>query len=455
MQRILLLVLLGLSASSICKGQNWRPFRSTHAHGYRVGGGVWQTRVHTLSVTEGRSFAPGDTLWYYNQTLAPWDSCGQYSFKQSAFGPFGHSIRLNAGGLTFYLSDSLGRPDSLVLRTGVAPGFAYSSGSYRVGYTGKSLEYTPSGQQDSIRAYTANGLSIAWSKNYGLLEMPALTKSGEVADLYFDRANFYTQILIDKIYGPRIPDAADYYKYAPGDTLGMYYQSFSATGPRFWSRTVIRERSVDMVAGILSYPCTVWNKAQYPGIPGWQNATYGAPSEDTLRFDLKKPYVSGFRDSTLPEMGFLTLGMLPTDSIIEMQFTTGYRKEGWCYSPVIDGMTIYTLTRGRGITFYNNGWGTGVQDCFSRLGTPCGRLITRNRNSLEEGVRLAENPVATQLEVLSPTPLHLILQDLQGRTVAEGWDTRTLDVRMLPPGLYQLRAQDKQGRSQMLRVAKD
>lgn len=98
------------------------------------------------------------------------------------------------------------------------------------------------------------------------------------------------------------------------------------------------------------------------------------------------------------------------------------------------------------------------QDCYSinGQGVPCGRiLLVSTKEGINFPITLKENPVAIRLEILSPTPLHLTLQDLQGRTVAEGRDTRTLDVRMLPPGLYQLRAQDKQGRSQVLRVAKD
>jgi len=288
--------------------------------------------------------------------------------------------------------------------------------------------------------------------------MPALTTSGYLAQPYFDRTYSYSQIAIDRIYGTRLPREADFYDYAPGDTLGIYYQSFSAMGPQYWSRTVIRARWVDAAAGILLYRCTVWNRQLNPGMPGGQDMTYGAPREDTLRFDLKQPVLCGFRDSTLPAMGYLVRGSsAQTDSITEMEYTTGYRKEGNCYSHVIDGMTVYTLTRGRGITFYNNGWGTGTQECYSirGQGIPCGRIVTKTLGVLDRNFQLAENPISTQLEVVCPTPLHLTLQDLQGRTVAEGWDTRTLDVRMLPPGLYQLRAQDKQGRSQVLRVAKD
>lgn len=445
------LLLLSLTASGLVWGQNWRPFRSSLVHGYRVGG-QWQTRVLTMSVSEGRGLAAGDTLWEYNPMLQPWDSCGPYAYKQCSFGPFGNRIRLNATGLSFYLLDSLGGRDSLVLRTGIAAGSSYSTGSYRVEYDGAGVANTPSGIADSVRTYTVDGRNIVWSKNYGLVQMPSLTASGRLGSLYFDRSYSYTQILIDKVYGARVPTAANFYDYSPGDTIGMFYQPVAPMASRLRTRTVIRARRLDTVAGVLSYPCTIWTSRQ-----GWLYTTYEAPREDTLRFDLKKPLVSGFRDSTLPSMGYMTLGVQPTDSITEMEFTTGYHKERNCYSFVIDGMTTYTLNRGRGITFYSDGWGTGTQECYSirGQGIPCGKIITANSRWIEQAHVLKQNPVSTQVEVVSPTPLHLTLQDLQGRTVAEGWETRTLDVRTLPPGLYQLRVQDKQGRSQVLRVAKD
>jgi hypothetical protein len=96
-------------------------------------------------------------------------------------------------------------------------------------------------------------------------------------------------------------------------------------------------------------------------------------------------------------------------------------------------------------------------DCYqiNGVGAHCGKIILNNKHKYNYKYPLAQNPFTTELQIQSPTPLHLTLQDLQGKTVVEELNTTKITTTHLPAGMYLLRIQDKQGRVATQRVVKE
>lgn len=351
----------------------------------------------------------------------------------------------------------------------------YSSGRFRISAISKAYDTVWAGTYDTVfRASISGGYlpgthTVRFSKNYGMLRMPSLyLDSAELTNptLGWPQPGTYMQLLA----GPKrsyeqIPNATVFFPYMPGDTLGQLITELN-WGGRDYSRYVIRKRIIDSANQKVKFVFTSFST----GRVSWGDTLRFYSHLDSLAFPLRLPlhyngatiatieYRYRFDPNHLSLFEYIeNMGMGYNETGTYMHYDTG--SYTGCVYRIIDGSHRFAYEGGRGMVYGTSDFiNEHRQDCYSinGQGVPCGRiLLVSTKEGINFPITLKENPVAIRLEILSPTPLHLTLQDLQGRTVAEGRDTRTLDVRMLPPGLYQLRAQDKQGRSQVLRVAKD
>lgn len=483
MLRILLLVLWGLSVSGVCKGQNWRPFKQGATSAYQCA----DTSIIIPRVASIERLPNGDSLGWFTD-LPKYDIRCQAAYKIAAnpHSPFGTYYRFSKGFVVFYTKDSTqALSDSLLLDARVSVGNRYRSGTFQVRYVGTRYEPVLGSISDSVRAFEVGGAIWRWSKSYGLTEAAVIDNEPFSADNWDSRPSTSwgqrgsTLKLVghDGLSGSHaIPNAVDMIPYHIGDSLGYYRVEktlFSGNwypNKEVWTRTVVlsvrydsARKSVNVYMtgkafvfnrriGFGPNCCrdTAYNLDRYEEVLELRNTWRDRPYSGALLLtddydDIQSPimHMRYEGDSTGFQLKIQTAG-------------PGFRADS-CYQFVVDFGNKQTYVSGIGLIEEDRIGSMMKLESYwiNGRGVRGGALPTATRVRSMNAYRLAVNPVSTQLEVVSPTPLHLTLQDLQARTVAEGWDTRTLDVRVLPPGLYQLRVQDKQGSSQVLRVAKD
>ena len=482
--RLLLLIVL-LQPGLNGWGQNWRPFVPGASY-------VYQLRDSTVIITQVANVDTqpnGDSLGTFVSIPKYNFNCQFYpGISEQPHSPFGARYRYNSRSVTFYTTDSTNElSDSLTLNSSLLPGSRYTSSAVQITYSGKSYELLKNGDYDSVRVFQVNYKTWWWSKSFGIIRGAVVDNESLNAPYpearpsmsWGRRGSILTLVGHERWPNRRlVPTYRDLMPYSVGDSLNLYSVSrddFSGNWYPIreeWSKTTINDITYDSARNSLNLSLRgkahVHDRRFFSAALGRTiDTTYNylfSSSSLILNYSKNvKPFTGGFigrsQYGSNPLMYMAYLGdsiharlLLRTSLSVFRIFTSDS-----CYSYLPDGDAEQTYISGIGLVASEapwyllrviGYWKNGVR--LYETSIPIATSI-KTHSSLV----LVSNPVATQLEVLSPTPLHLTLQDLQGRTVAEGWDTRTLDVRMLPPGLYQLRAQDKQGRSQMLRVAKD
>jgi hypothetical protein len=289
---------------------------------------------------------------------------------------------------------------------------------------------------------------------YGIIQMPFLVNLDRYTDFYFTPIlgnNYKSKLLRICIYpdgkGALRPTMAKLFPYHKGDFL-IYKETASFSGPPPVVTEVykysILSREEDASSNRLNIQYKLSKRvANSDEVGVWSWPLDSTLETGTLVNSLYNSFseVKYFRYSSNGAL-YATLGLHSYD--------TAYN----CYSRTCCWGEA-GLQEGIGETGSSDENSPKTLDCYSLNGVvkgPCSTLL-----SLDKRISnfVTTNPITSELVVESPTPLHLTLQDLQGRTVTEGFETTRLNTAALPAGLYVLKIQDKSGRTIVQRVMKE
>ena len=473
MRRILLICLLGFSLAA--QGQNWRPFHTGQRYGYWVREtGSNQPSLYALIALNPVARTAGDSVWSYPLTFldstcgpgvvgGPDTLAGRSLVSHSIFGT---SVAFGGGDATFYSTLPSRRiNDSLVLRRNAPIGIPYTTGTHIVTLYSTGID-TVLGVLDSVRRYGVDDWPAVWSKTYGIVNMPTLLEMrGRDFGVNITAGERVEAAILPGGLGMRLPTVETLYPYQPGDSVGYStFESGFTMGQPYRERSDLYRfisRRIDSVTRqlILGYSYSYF-QVDYPFQPSRVvDANSNVIGE--WRLNLDSLFATGvtFREGgrtrawgmlgTFPSRGQMALTLQSNDAYA-LDSTGCFR-----YNPIDGDGGTYIVTDGLGFTRWSVYYNDIFLNCyrFNGQGIPCGRLPVANRLTVDGGFRLAANPVLDRAEVVSATPLTLMLQDTQGRTVASG-EGNSLSTQNLPAGLYLLHMQDRQGRTGLLRVVR-
>jgi len=444
------------------QGQNWRPF----AGGKKYGLLFTDTTNHysgksllITSVNNPRALGNGDTLWQFSKSIGPFGQCRYRTVEGYVpYSPYGNSVLVTKRGLTFYIpAYGSNQASEVYLDFRKPAGTSYTSGSYLISVISKENEIYDRQFQDSIWRATIGGRQVILSKNHGLLRMPCLisTTGSSWSNQYNIRSDMRTAVYPSRrrFY---LPDEESIFNYQPGDTLGYENVSRDYLPPymSYYSYTlaIIRSRYTDSATGRTCYVSSSYRK---------NGDSYISTGNSSICVDSFPDFISGGRyDYSF--YGTFPVIRIGNDSLTGIRNLIGpwRRNSDTCFAPIQDIEKEEVYLPSRGLVFSGGGlsYQHTRQYCYSinGRGIPCGRILfTSLKDNFNHTYSLAQNPFTTELQVQSPTPLHLTLQDLQGKTVAEELNATQLPTRHIPAGMYLLRIQDKQGRVATQRVVKE
>jgi hypothetical protein len=366
--------------------------------------------------------------------------------------------------------------DSLFLKYQVRIGKKDSVGSFSITYLGKFWEPVL-GEMDSTRHYSINGQTATLSKNNGLVMMPKLvsnkrqSNSAQWWSYNFEQAaSSLKAISLPNGKGIRIPSVSDYNPYFPGDTLG-YVIDYSPQSI-FWRKTFQRFA--------ITKRDTIANKLVINYTREEATTTY-LGNQNWSPFDLPTSYKGQWIISL--DSVVRTGALLSLNEVVGLQLVNGMIQDtgrngnglisiltsglAWvetgpnCFAGYQDGGASAVIRQEVGLTSAQISMAVDLTlDCYSLngKGIPCkpfNQIVLSTTEAKGIDYRVLENPIANDLIVQSPTPLHLTLQDMQGRNVIEGFETTQLNTAQLPAGLYVLKIKDRQGHSSVQRVVKE